>query len=198
VSAACADVSHAESDLDVDEAELGFDSQAKDLKSGKKSYEVDYKVYSPKEIQEHQDKQIEDVSAILGQPAESTAILLRHARWNKERLIENYMDRRDDVLEAVGLGVSNSSSPAVKQVKGFTCDICCEDSPNLNTFAMKCGHRFCVDCYTQYLSQKIKEEGEAARIKCPGDGCNRIVDSKSLDLLVVEELKERWALYCVL
>jgi len=61
----------------------------------------------------------------------------------------------------------------------------------LSTFAMKCGHRFCVDCYQQYLAQKIKEEGEAARIKCPGDGCNRIVDSKSLDLLVSEDLKDR-------
>ena len=56
---------------------------------------------------------------------------------------------------------------------------------------MKCGHRFCVDCYKHYLSQKIREEGEAARIRCPGDGCNRIVDSQSLDLLVSLDLKDR-------
>ena len=57
---------------------------------------------------------------------------------------------------------------------------------------MKCGHRYCVDCYRQYLAQKIKDEGEAARIQCPTAGCNRIVDSKSLDLLVAAELKARY------
>ena len=57
---------------------------------------------------------------------------------------------------------------------------------------MNCGHRFCVDCYRHYLSQKIKEEGEAARIKCPGDGCNKIIDARSLDLLVTSDLTDRY------
>lgn len=131
------------------------------------------------------------MSNILGQPPEATAILLRYARWNKERLIENYMDKQEEVLEATGLGQSNEQRPQIQRVSGFVCDICCEDDVNLETFAMKCEHRFCVDCYRHYLIQKIKEEGEAARIKCPGDGCNRIVDSKSLDFLVTADLKDR-------
>ena len=57
---------------------------------------------------------------------------------------------------------------------------------------MKCEHRFCADCYRQYLTQKIKEEGESARIRCPGDGCNRIVDSRSIDLLIIDEIKSRY------
>jgi len=51
-----------------------------------------------------------------------------------------------------------------------------------------------VDCYRQYLAQKIKNEGEAARIQCPTEGCNQIVDSKSMDLLVASELKEMFVL----
>jgi len=174
----------------VEDDDAGF-SQDKVLKAGRKPYEVDFKVYSPQDIQAYQDKQIADVSSIIGQPPESTAILLRHARWNKERLIESYMDKMDEVMESAGLGEDDGKAARIKKVKGFMCDICCEDNANLSTFAMKCGHRFCVDCYQQYLAQKIKEEGEAARIKCPGDGCNRIVDSKSLDLLVSEDLKDR-------
>lgn len=128
---------------------------------------------------------------ILGQPPESTAILLRHARWNKEKLIESYMDREDEVLEGAGLGKYSTDVVEVAKVPGFACDICCEDSPDLETYAMRCGHRFCVICYTRYLAQKIKDEGEAARIRCPGDGCNKIVDSKSLELLVADDLKDR-------
>jgi len=43
-----------------------------------------------------------------------------------------------------------------------------------------------------YLAEKIRGEGEAARISCPGDDCNRILDSKTLDMLVEEDLQDRY------
>ena len=178
-------------DFDEDEPDVGF-AQDKDLKPSKKAYEIDFKVFSPADIQAHQDKQISEVSAILGQPSEATAILLRYLRWNKERLIESYMDKPESVLEKAGLGPESAQTPITKVIKGFTCEICCEDALGLESYALKCGHRYCVDCYRQYLAQKIKDEGEAARIQCPTNGCNRIVDAKSLDLLVAQELKARF------
>lgn len=165
------------------------------MKPTKKAYEVDFQIFSPADIQLHQDQQIDEVSAILGQPSEASAILLRHLRWNKERLIEAYMERPETVLENAGLGPDAGQAPATKVIEGFMCDICCEDAPGMETYALKCDHRYCVDCYRQYLAQKIKEEGEAARIQCPTSGCNRIVDSKSLDLLVAAELKTRYAFF---
>ncbi|KAK3044427.1 hypothetical protein LTS18_001312, partial [Coniosporium uncinatum] len=123
------------SDIEVEDDDAGF-SQDKVLKAGRKPYEVDFKVYSPQDIQAYQDKQIADVSSIIGQPPESTAILLRHARWNKERLIESYMDKMDEVMESAGLGEDDGKAARIKKVKGFMCDICCEDNANLSTFAM--------------------------------------------------------------
>lgn len=182
-----------DSDVEFDEPDIGFDNLGdKAFGTKRKNYEVPFKIYSPADIQNYQNSQIEEVSMIIGQPPESTAILLRHARWNKEKLVESYMDKEEQVLESAGLGKSFADAPKVATVRGFVCDICCEDSPDLRTYAMRCNHRFCVDCYRQYLAQKIKDEGEAARIRCPGDGCNRIVDSKTLDLLVTEDLKSRY------
>jgi ariadne-1 len=180
-------------DIDSDyQDNVGFESQDKDIKPTKHAYEVEFKVFDPEEIQSHQDKQIEEVSNILSQEPEATAILLRHLRWNKERLIDQYMEKTDEVLESAGLGEkAQTHPPRIERVPGFACDICCEDGADLDTFAMKCEHRFCVDCYQQYLQTKIKDEGEAARIRCPGDACNRIVDSKSLDLLVSGDLRNR-------
>ncbi|KAK4498200.1 hypothetical protein PRZ48_010857 [Zasmidium cellare] len=185
-----------DSDVDFDDEfqdEGAFDTQDKDMKQQKKAFEVDFKVYSPEDIQAQQDKQVAEVATLLEQPHEQTAILLRFARWNKERLIEQYMDNQEEVLEKAGLGQDIARDPPrIETVDGFVCDICCEDEPGLQSFAMKCGHRFCINCYRQYLGQKIREEGEAARIKCPGDGCNKIVDSKSLDLLVTSDLTDRY------
>ena len=152
---------------------------------------MEFQVLSPADIQARQKRQVEDVAPILGLPPESTAILLRFTRWNKEKLIESYMDRPDEVLEEAGLGPSFSGPPKTEAIRGFICEICYEDEPGLRSYAMKCDHRFCQDCYTHYLSQKIKDEGEAARIQCPMDGCHRIVDAMSLKLLVPKERQDR-------
>ncbi|CAE6996954.1 hypothetical protein P3342_000490 [Pyrenophora teres f. teres] len=182
-----------DSDFDMDQDDVGFETQDKDIKPTKQAYEVEFKVFDPTQIQAQQDKQIDEVSSILGQPPEAAAILLRHSRWNKERLIDQYMERMEQVLETAGLGQdSTTNPPKLEKIPGFVCDICCDDDNNMQTFAMKCGHRFCLDCYRQYLGTKIQDEGEAARIRCPGEGCTRIVDSKSLDLLVTEELHDRY------
>jgi ariadne-1 len=192
-----ADASVTDSDVDFDDDDAqddgAFDTQEKDLKPQKRYFEVNYKVYSPADIQAQQDRQVDEVSTLLEQPHEATAILLRYGRWNKERLIEQYMDNQEEILDKAGLGQEiEKHPPRIETVDGFMCEICCEDDPGLETFAMKCEHRFCVTCYRQYLSQKIKEEGEAARIKCPGEGCNRIVDAKSLDLLVTPDVRDRY------
>lgn len=146
---------------------------------------------SPADIQKQQDEQIEEVSAILGQPLESAAILLRHMRWNKERLVEKYMEDAEQILDGAGLEIESSSDQQMRKVPGFSCEICCEDDEDLETYALKCGHRFCTDCFRHYLGSKIRDEGEAARIQCPSSGCKRIVDSRSLEILVAGDTKDR-------
>lgn len=185
----------ADSDVDIEEDyqdDAAFETNAKDLKPKQKAFEVDFEVLSPEDIHKQQAQQVYEVSTLLEQPQEATAILLRFSRWNKERLIEQYMDNQEEILDKAGLGQTiRLSPPRIEVVGRFMCDICCEDGPH-ESFALKCGHRFCANCYRQYLHQKIRGEGEAARIKCPGDGCNRIIDAKSLDLLVTPDLADRY------
>ncbi|EXF76347.1 IBR domain-containing protein [Colletotrichum fioriniae PJ7] len=179
-----------EDDFEDEPEDLGM---IKDSDSKKKvAYDISFKVYEPKDIQRQQDDMIDEVNMILNIRKEDVAILLRHFRWNKERLIEDYMDAPNKVLEAAGLGSNVAGPPKLEAIPGFMCDICCEDEEGLQTFSLKCGHRYCVDCYRQYLTQKIREEGEAARIQCPAEGCGRIIDSKSLDLLVAADLNSRY------
>lgn len=173
-----------EPDPDLDSKESGHRKRA--------AYDVSFKVYQPADIQRQQDELIDEVNMILDISKEEAAILLRHFRWNKERLIEDYMEKPGEVLDAAGLSKTAASRPKMQVIPGFVCEICCEDEPGLESFALKCGHRYCVDCYRQYLAQKIMGEGEAARIQCAADGCNLIIDARSLDLLVTPELTERY------
>jgi ariadne-1 len=175
-------------DGDVDD---GFDSNEKITKPDRQAYEVEFSVHTPKDIDSAQTRLVNGVKDILGQPPEATAILLRAYRWNKEKLIESYMERQAEVLEAAGMEDDESGENRVKSVSGFTCDICCNDEDPISTFSLKCGHQFCLECYKTYITTKIGDEAEAARIKCPGEDCNRVVDSKSMELLLPDSLKSR-------
>ncbi|KAL2111366.1 hypothetical protein VUR80DRAFT_10212 [Thermomyces stellatus] len=179
-------------DFDDGAPDADFGLSSKDLDKKKKAYEVPFSVYTPPDIQNQQAEMIDEVNMILDINKEDAAILLRHFRWQKERLLEDYMDKPKKVLEAAGLYTATADLPKLEVVPGFMCDICCEEQDGLETFALKCDHRFCVDCYRQYLTQKIREEGEAARIQCPADGCQRIIDSRSLDILVPPALSDRY------
>ncbi|ETN43100.1 uncharacterized protein HMPREF1541_02258 [Cyphellophora europaea CBS 101466] len=177
-------------DFEHEDGSFGYDKDY--LTNPAKPYEIEFKVLNPLDIQVQQDKQFQEVASVIELPTEQTAILLRFMRWNKEKLLEMYMENPEKVLEDAGLGPTFAEAPKTRTIPGFECEICYENGPSLQSYAMKCGHRYCADCYTQYLTQKVKEEGEAARIQCPRDGCHRIVDAKSLQLLVAPEVRDRY------
>jgi len=160
-------------------------------KDRKKPYEVDFKVHSIEGIVKNQDEEVTHVANILGILKEHAATLLRHFRWNKERLIERYMDDPHDVLRKAGVITENSRATRIVRMPGFVCEICCDDDDNMLTLALSCGHRFCRNCYEHCLTQKIKEEGESRRIMCMASKCNVIVDEKTVGLLVSPEVHER-------
>ena len=50
------------------------------------------------------------------------------------------------------------------------CEACMDDVAIEDTTMLRCGHRFCNDCWTAYISIKIKE-GESKNITCMMDKC---------------------------
>ncbi|EGF84003.1 hypothetical protein BATDEDRAFT_9163 [Batrachochytrium dendrobatidis JAM81] len=158
----------------------------------RKPYDTDFVVYSPAEILQFQQSEIVQVSGILGCCTAIAATLLRHFHWNKERLIESYMDDCDKVAVDAGVIMDASQQPKPTVIEGFECDICCNNDTGLMTLALSCHHRFCVDCYRHYLTLKIAEEGESRRIRCPASGCCIIVDEKVVESVVIPAIYQKY------
>jgi ariadne-1 len=158
-----------------------------------KAYQVPYTNYTPKDIQKQQDDLVDEINKVLSLSKEDAAILLRHFRWKKDRLLDEYTDggKWDQIVEAAGLSVHGGQPPQIQTRDGFCCEICLDDDKGLEFFALQCNHKYCVPCYRQYLTQKIREEGEV-RIQCPSDGCRLIIDARSLNLLVPADLEARY------
>ncbi|ORZ23908.1 hypothetical protein BCR41DRAFT_302195 [Lobosporangium transversale] len=155
-------------------------------KQQKKAYEVDFTVLPLSEIVATQSNSSNQVAGILGVTQDQAAALLRTFKWNKERLIERYMETPEEILEQAGLDLSDNHTSIQKRPKGFVCTICFDDDDNGSAVGLKCGHFFCQPCYEQYLTQKVAEEGECRRILCPESGCSVVVDEPTI-LKVIEE-----------
>ncbi|KAI9322880.1 hypothetical protein BX666DRAFT_1899160 [Dichotomocladium elegans] len=186
-------------DSDYAENDIAFENAFPE-KPRPKAYEVEFNVHSTQSLIRMQDKEISQVSTILGLPKEDAATLLRYFRWNKEKFFETYMERPEKVLSDVGVSNADRQAliavlakdlPAQKYPQPFMCDICCDNDPNMETVCVACGHRFCKTCYVHYLQQKIKE-GESRRIECPQSECNVIVDEKTVESLMDPETSKKY------
>lgn len=49
---------------------------------------------------------------------------------------------------------------------------------------LECGHRFCTQCWGEYLTTKIMEEGLGQSISCAAHGCDILVDDVSVMRLI--------------
>lgn len=45
---------------------------------------------------------------------------------------------------------------------------------------LECGHKFCSECWTDYLTSKIVEEGQGQQISCAAYGCDILVDDDTV------------------
>lgn len=139
--------------------------------------------------------------------------------WNREKLIDKYMEDPDAVKSAAGISdreprftvptavavAATSSAPATrsssKQKKvqePWMCPICCCDpEPPTGVMALGCDHMFCTDCWSTYLTGKIREEGEHS-IRCMESGCNQLVPDTVIvgtthsELVIDEETRTKF------
>ncbi|CDO75272.1 hypothetical protein BN946_scf184497.g3 [Trametes cinnabarina] len=88
-------------------SEIEVDGFGNDFKVGvrqeRKIYEVDYSALSQPEVERIMQADVDHISSIFGVEPPVAAILLRHMNWNKEKLIEKYMDNASAVAVAAGV-----------------------------------------------------------------------------------------------
>ncbi|GAA99534.1 uncharacterized protein L969DRAFT_86796 [Mixia osmundae IAM 14324] len=174
----------------VDEGDDGFGGVAQTIDKGEgPSWQVDFKILSIQDIERAQSEIAESVASILAIKPTEASILLRQWGWNKDKLIERYMESPEKCNIEAGLEVGRQPRP--KRIRGFVCEICYDDDSSKETIALSCNHRFCRDCYACYLISKINE-GESKRIQCMQSSCKTAVDENTVALLVDAQNAERY------
>lgn len=149
-----------------------------------KAYKVDFTVLPLGGIEAAQSKASNHIANILGVSDNQARTLLRAFKWNKERLIEQYMDSPQEILDRASVVLDEARAPVLELRQGFVCGICFDDDSTVPSLELQCGHGFCQSCYEHYVTQKIVEEGECRGIVCPGVGCKIALDEQTVNKVV--------------
>lgn len=146
---------------------------------------LEYKVHSPSDLEKQQKSIISQISNVLGIPETESLACLVYYNWNKDALLENYLVDPAKTRNSVGL----TNTTADVEFTQIDCEICCETCDK--SLALECGHRYCSDCWKEYLNRKIRDEGESRKIQCPGS-CTLRVDEAIILKIVDQDVKDRY------
>lgn len=136
--------------------------------------ENEFRILEPEQVLEKQQEGIVDLAEVLDIPMQCAGVLLRHFRWNKERLFDKYYANPTKVQKEAGVQYLAKDSTQTTEV---TCEICYDTVSATQAFGMGCNHRFCRDCWEPYLRVAVGDGPTCIYTKCPAQGCNEVVNS---------------------
>jgi len=142
-----------------------------------------YDVLSVEMVETKTSATINEVIETLGLPTRTAATtLLRHFKWDVVKLIQEYTgaeteEEQSKILRAAGITTFDLEKKlsAAEMEKNFECLICLEEVKGKDTFALSCGHRYCRNCWAQYIEFVIKNDASCIWTRCPYPKCNELV-----------------------
>ncbi|WFD35316.1 RBR-type E3 ubiquitin transferase [Malassezia cuniculi] len=175
-------------------SESGFADQGLSVMSERlKPYQIEFQKATIGDIRNAQKKEIDHVANMFMIPTDDAAILLRHFCWNKERLVEQYMDSPGQVLGAAGVATGEQ---VLQTRSDFECSVCTLSADDfggqMDTVTLQCGHTFCADCYRHYVSSKVINDGDGRSVRCMQEGCSMTLRQSTMVLLLDEKGQRRY------
>jgi len=185
-----------EDDLEF-EMDLDFIEQQSDGLSQKIEEDYYYEAVSTEGILKHMVENINEVNSVTQIPATTTRILLHHFKWDKEKLIDRFYSENQEEMFQKAQVISpyksariaekrSSIKPGSGSITMQDCEICCLTFPVQLLTGLACGHLYCNQCWTEYLTTKIMDEGASQMIECPG--CNIVVDDHTVMNLIIDPM----------
>eukprot|EP01133_Synstelium_polycarpum_P006598 gene6598-7662_t len=184
-------------DYEYSTQDLEFDSiHSSNHSMSKLTRQKSFEVLDRSELLSESRRLVKEVMDVLSIPSEAAvAILLRHMKWNKEKLIERFMDNQDKLCTEAGIPNLRLDKQVDKAMQKFSCLICLDDFPPSQTFALSCDHRYCLACWRLYLEVKVGEGPECIYSTCPAPKCKVRVHEDAFKKLVDQPVFEKYSTF---
>ena len=104
---------------------------------------------------------------------EDAILVMIYYKWNLDKLDNWYNNPEENKVKA-GIELSKKTKQKLdKKIPSNSkyCLICKEEEKNNNFRSLNCKHQFCINCWEEYLKEKLKYPLEALYANCPQNGC---------------------------
>jgi ariadne-1 len=127
---------------------------------------------------------VSEVSVLLDISEDEAQTLLQQFKWDKEKLMDKYFNKYEQVRKDSGLDFFNPEiidKLSTGQLFGqagskFKCRICHDEEADLSdSFTLGCNHHFCKDCYGNYLRAAVSDGPTCVSTHCPEHKCKQTV-----------------------
>jgi len=179
-----------EDDWEIEENRIELVEIDKDL-SGLEQYQSGrYKYFTKDGLAEEQRSRVLSAERKLEVSEGAAEIMLRYTNWDLHSLIAKH--RRDKKLLYKDAGCISQINNVVKYVddpgEEMDCGICLCDVKKGDTFAMSCGHRYCLVCWKRHLEVAVKagtsSGASAVHLNCPGEKCKEVIPKLVFEMIL--------------
>ncbi|KAF2565737.1 hypothetical protein F2Q68_00024711 [Brassica cretica] len=129
-----------------------------------KRAQLSYVVLKEEDICEHQKADVEQVSTVLLINQVEAIILLLHYQWGSSKVEDEWFTDEDRVRKTVGI-LKEHVVDLNNQEVNIECEICFESYLHKEIATVSCGHPFCKNCWTSYITEKINNGPGCLMIK---------------------------------
>jgi len=155
-----------------------------------------YEVLPEQEVITNAKEQIQYIMSVCAIPTVSAArMLLRSAKWNKDKVVESYLEDSQKACRKAGMSTLDLEKLPSDPSAVHECLICMNECKDAQTYALSCGHRYCKECWKGYLEVKIKDGATCVYAKCPAPKCGCMIHEAAYKQLVSESLFEKYNYY---
>ena len=156
--------------------------------------EDDYIITSCSNVEPVMTALVKEVASLLDIHPDMAQHLLYYNKWDKERLIDSFFSNSEKALADAGLdlftdaivsaanplslSLTPAKCPRIDNLKPssaiFTCRICYNDQLHEHDcYNLGCGHKFCRECFSQYVSKQVESGPASIAARCPEHKCTQ-------------------------
>uniref|UniRef100_A0A8C5ASN4 RBR-type E3 ubiquitin transferase n=1 Tax=Gadus morhua TaxID=8049 RepID=A0A8C5ASN4_GADMO len=116
-------------------------------------------------------------------------LLMYSLNFHPSRYFDGNLDKLFSECHVINPSKKSRTRPSINtrsSAQDMPCQICYLNYPNSYFTGLECGHKFCMQCWGDYLTTKIIEEGMGQTISCPAHSCDILVDDNTVMRLITD------------
>eukprot|EP00455_Lapot_gusevi_P033531 TRINITY_DN3667_c0_g1_i1.p1 TRINITY_DN3667_c0_g1~~TRINITY_DN3667_c0_g1_i1.p1 ORF type:complete len:508 (+),score=78.56 TRINITY_DN3667_c0_g1_i1:116-1639(+) len=159
-----------------------------------------FQVLEPESIKRRQTEVTEEVKELLGVSHADAGVLLRAYRWKKSKLVDDWLQDPDKVRRKNGVKrglLSQEVQISESETGTFDCPVCTNAVQFADTYIMECRHRFCRQCWANWLRAEMEKGPTAIFSLCPAFKCGDVVPETVFSEFLTPAEFERYNQYAL-